>query len=151
MNTELLRQFVELDRRRHLLEAELKETKDQLDALNDSILSDIEAGRAEGIDFKNIEINGRRLYLVNDRRPFCKTDPEALAAALKSSKETAIFVRENYNLNTLRSWTAELIDDHLRRLPPEERIRFQPSDALPEHVREHLGINEKYKVQTRKA
>jgi hypothetical protein len=145
MNTELVREWMLLDERKRQLKAELEDVEEQItqkiDAVTDEFVN-------SGVN--NIRIDGRTVYVACDRWPKVKGDKPALVAAMKANG-LGDFVKEDFNTQSLRGVMNEWIRTRMDELTPDERAVFDVNDAIPEALRESLGVSEVYSIKSRKS
>jgi hypothetical protein len=145
MNTELLREWLTLDERKRQLKADLEDVEEQIaqkiDAVTDEFIN-------SGVN--NIRIDGRTVYVACDRWPKVKGDKSVLVAAMKANS-LGDFVKEDFNTQSLRGVMNEWIHTRMNELTPEERAVFDVNDAIPEALRDSLGVSEVYSIKSRKS
>jgi hypothetical protein len=149
MNTEAIRRFVSLEKVKKDLEAQLKLAASEL---ADSKEAAIEALLAVGL--AAVEVDGRRVELVQKAAARPTEDREAVIQALKASPAAGL-VAENYDTKSLDSFVNEVLD-HVRRRAKEENWDrlYTPQDvcdALPEPMRDVLKVSFFHVLSSRKA
>jgi len=103
MNTDELKQFIQLERRRRELEAEIDTIKAESAELEASLLPQFEQAGME-----RVAIDGRTVYI--ERKLWAKAkngDKQAVCKALKRAR-LGDYVSETYNSNSLSAYVREL-------------------------------------------
>jgi hypothetical protein len=146
VDTDLLRKWLALDDRKRQLKADLESVMADLDEINEAVQAQF---ADNGID--NIRLDGRTVYISCDRWPRAKGgDKPALVEALRRNGLEQ-YVKEDFNTQSLRGLTNEMIRNYEAELTPERRATFSVNDAIPEGLRDYLEITEVYNVKSRKA
>jgi hypothetical protein len=131
---------------KNVFEAEAKEQKKLRDKLQAEIIKRFEA---EEVDSIKVTVGGASISVYQRREVWPKLpdagddgrDPkEVLIEALKEDPDTAEFVKEDYNTQTLRGYIGRLEEDPETLLP-----------VLPPHLEGKLKIVEIYKIGAVKA
>jgi hypothetical protein len=145
MNTELVREWMALDERKRKLKAELEEVEEliaqKIDGVTDEFIN-------SGVN--KIRLDGRTVYVACDRWPKVISDKAALMAAMKEIG-LGDFVKEDFNQQSMRGVINEWVNTRMAELTEEERAVFDVNSAIPEALRETLGISEKYSIKSRKS
>ena len=131
-------QIVEIDIERDRLEKQVKELKEQREALA-AVL--IQAMVGDGV--KNIKLDGgATVYLRQDLKAHKQkdTDTGALLAALDSCEIDAAV--HSYSVGKIKSW----IREELTRREEQGETTTDPADCLPAALRELLSVYNETKV-----
>jgi hypothetical protein len=144
MDLELMRQWMSLDERKRQLKADLDEVNAQLDEIDDAVTNEF---IANGID--KVSIDGRTVYVACDRWPKVLKDKPSLLSAMRTNG-LGDFVKEDFNTQSLRGVINEWIRNYLDNVPDEQRGVADVQQAIPEALREVLGVSEVYTVKSRK-
>ena len=138
MDTEKLRRYVELDKRKADLKAELSDINSEMDTLEEVLLTQFEQ---DGI--QNMNIDGRTVYL--HRQLWASAEDKDNERATQALKAAGLgdMVAERFNTQTLSSWVREQValadDDDLDDL----------FDALPDEFRGAIKVAERHQLRTR--
>jgi hypothetical protein len=103
MNTDELKQFIYLEKRRRQLEAEIDVIKGQSAELEASLLPQFEQAGME-----RVAIDGRTVYV--ERKLWARAkggDKQAVCKALKRAR-LGVYVQESYNANSVSAYIREL-------------------------------------------
>jgi hypothetical protein len=134
-----------LDERKRALKAELDEVEEQIaqkiDAVTDEFIN-------SGVN--KIRLDGRTVYVACDRWPKVIGSKTALLAAMQANG-LGDFVKEDFNQQSMRGVINEWVNTRMAELTEEERAVFDVNDAIPEALRETLGVSEKYSIKSRKS
>ena len=128
------------------IEAQLKAAKANRAELAEAILGEVRLGsRFLGVDLDD----NRKASIATVRRPYFKRSREQLVEALKAAGLG--LVKEDYNANTLYSYTSELVKAATVGMRPLEARYFDGNLVVPEALREDLALNAVYELRiTRK-
>lgn len=147
----LVTTWLNLDEQKRALDAELDDVKAQLALAEERALTAIENGRADGVNFEGVKVNGRSIYISTDFWPKAvDNNKPALCAALKA-EGLEQYVKEDFNTQSLRGYTNECIRNYRALLPVEERVNLNPVDALPQRLRGKLDFSVVTHLKSRKA
>lgn len=131
MNIELIKQFIELDNQRKSLEENVDKIKEQMNAIEQTIIDEM---IFEQID--SVKVNG---FTIGPKRHIfafiCDGDKERAILALKNSGY-GHYVTEAYNTRSLSKLVEELIET---------------DGKLPDEFDGAIGKFEKYKLNKRKS
>lgn len=140
MDVAHVREYLDLIDQKKKVSEELEGIKSRITFLEGLIVDMLIGAGMDGID-----VNGRRVRLTNQvwvgRNAEC--DRYEVIHALKNCEETAPFVVENYNDQTLRAWAKSLAES-VQSECLEKRELFDESkvqEALPEGLRDVLRIS----------
>ena len=147
MNTEPLKEYVCLEKRKKDLDAELKQVRADLDRLESVVIDEmVRAG------LQKVEIDGRTLKIVP--AVFCSPieDRWAVVEALKAAGLDQ-FIPQNYNDAQLRGFVKETAAEVFARAEQEDRIATvaEIAAALPKPLGEALKIYLGHELSSRKA
>jgi hypothetical protein len=147
MNTEPLKEYVCLEKRKKDLDAELKQVKADLDRLESVVIDEmVRAG------LQKAEIDGRTLKIVP--AVFCSPveDRWAVVEALKQAGLDQ-FIPQNYNDAQLRGFVRETAAEVLARAQEDQRAATAEdvAAALPEPLGRALKIYLGHELSSRKA
>lgn len=149
MDMELMREFVAIEEKKRDLDSQLKQVVQRLDDIEEQIVPQM---LSDGVS--QMRVDGRTIYIANKIYAGPKDgDKGSVIDALKSSDDTAAFVAENYNAQTLRSYVSEIAKEVETvckkdgRLFDEEAIRA----ALPTELAAAIKISFVHSLHSRKA
>jgi hypothetical protein len=147
MDTQKVKEYVCLERRKDALAAELKQVEHALKDLERVVVDEmLNAG------FQKVEAEGRVLKLVPDVYASPVEDRWAVVAALKEAGLDQ-FIPQNYNDSQLRSFVKEIAGEVMSRGQDEERVASAEDvrAALPEPLGRALKVYLGHKLSSRKA
>lgn len=139
-------ELIRIDKRRKEIDAEDKALIKERDGIEGQIVTAIE----NGADFQGAKMSGHTVYMSTDYWPKAKQGKPPLIAALKREGLDE-FVKEDFNTQSLRGYTNELIRVALEALPPEQRPAFDANHALPDGLRDFIELAPDHHIKTRKA
>lgn len=126
-----LAEFVALEKRRRVLEAELKTNKEQGDTLRE-VISEDWADRGETM----ARVDGMTVYLADDFHCWKERGVETQAICDRLKLHGVDIVKEGYNASSLKSYV-------------RERINEESEESLPGDIAELLDFGTEPKLKTR--
>jgi hypothetical protein len=131
MNTDELKRFVALEKRRRQLEIEIDNIKSEAAELELRLLPQFELSGME-----RISIDGRTVYV--ERKLWAKAKNDDKPAVCKALKHCRLgdYVEETFNVNSLSAYIREL---------------DREGQAVPDVLASVLDVNEIFKLRTRKS
>jgi hypothetical protein len=147
MNISQLKEFVCLENRKKELDAELKQTKQKLDDLEQILVPQFVD---DGV--QNMTVDGRTVSLAQDIYASPLIDREDVVNALRKS-ELGQYIAENYNANSLTAFVREVAREVEARAKQEQRP-YDENDVragLPAPLGGALKISFVHVLRSRKA
>ncbi len=161
MNNRILKRYVALEKKRRDLDKQLKETKKSIEELDASVLEQLRKAEVQSLNIDGMTLYIRRELWVkipaqNPEAPRNEQIPEKEAAisALAENPETAEYVNETFNSQSVSAFLREIEASHdivlesCNRLSDLEAKGVQLPEAL-QPIKHALGVSEVYKVGSR--
>ena len=147
MDAEKVTRYLCLDRRKHDLEVELKQTAHDLKDLERAVVDELLNSGMTGA-----EAEGRRLVLA----PKVEASPiEGRRAVVEALKEAGLdqYIPQDYNDSKLRAYVREIADEVLSRAEDEQRVASAEEirAALPAPLGRALNVWLGHQLRNRKA
>ncbi len=139
-------ELIRIDKRRKEIDAEDKALIQERAGFEGKIINAIE----NGADFQGCKMGGQTVYMSTDYWPKVKQTKPLLITALKQTGLEE-FVKEDFNTQSLRGYTNELIRVALEALPPEARPLFDANNALPDGLKPFIELSPDHHIKTRKS
>ena len=127
MDTDALHEFVQLEKDRRQLEAQLKSLKARKAKLEEQLLTEFEQTGVQ-----NMRVDGMTVFIHRQTWANHAGNPAALVEAMRAAGMDEM-VKVSVNTQTLSAWVREL-----------ESIE----EPIPEAVAPHISVSEKFSLRT---
>jgi hypothetical protein len=141
--TAICEEFIRIDVERDELKARLEVLDGRRAELQAQVMKEIENGST----FENMKLGGVTVSVATVYWPKWKRSRAELAAALKAHG-LGDLVKEDFNQQTLRGYTNEMIRAATEGLTKLQKRVFDVSTAIPEGLREDLSLSPTFEVRT---